>query len=51
MKALNLSSDEKFQFICLQDGTYKDGYLTGQLRYLNMIRQQETQLGNDFGMN
>ncbi|MCP4310583.1 MAG: hypothetical protein GY790_04925 [Bacteroidetes bacterium] len=51
MKALNLPSDDKYHFVCLPDGIQKEGYLTGQLRYLNMIRRQETMLGNDFGQN
>lgn len=51
MKALNLASDDKYRFICLHDGEQKEGYLAGQLRYLKMIRKQETQLGNDFGLN
>ena len=51
MKALNLSSDDKYRFACMHDGGQKEGYLAGQLRYLRMIRKQETQLGNDFGLN
>lgn len=51
MKALNLPSDDKYRFICMPDGEQKEGYLAGQLRYLGMIRKQETQLGNDFGLN
>ncbi len=51
MKALNLSSDDKYMFVCLPDAEHKEGYLAGQLRYLQMIRTQETQLGNDFGLN
>lgn len=51
VKALNLASDDKFRFVCLPDISRKEGYLVGQLRYLNMIREQETQLGNDFGLN
>jgi hypothetical protein len=51
VKALNLPSDEKYRFVCLRDGTQKEGYLAGQLRYLNKIRQQEIELGNDFGLN
>ena len=51
MKALNLPSDDKFKFICMHDAEQREGYLTGQLRYLKMIRNQETQLGNDFGLN
>ncbi|MEN8155590.1 MAG: LON peptidase substrate-binding domain-containing protein [Bacteroidota bacterium] len=51
MKALNLPSDDKYRFISMAEGKQKEGYLTGQLRYLKMIRKQEVQLGNDFGRN
>lgn len=51
MKVLNLSSEEKYRFITMQEGSLKDDYLTGQLRYLEMIRNQETLLGNDYSMN
>ncbi|MEN8226821.1 MAG: LON peptidase substrate-binding domain-containing protein [Bacteroidota bacterium] len=51
MKALNLSSNDKYMFVCMPDAEHKEGYLAGQLRYLKMIRKQETQLGNDFGLN
>ena len=49
--ALNLSSDEKFKFICMPDAEQRDGFLAGQLRYLSMIRKQEALLGDDFGLN
>jgi hypothetical protein len=51
MKALNLSSDDKFKFAVMSNGSQKEGYLVGQIKYLKMIREQETQLGNDFGLN
>ncbi len=51
IRALNLSSEEKFKFICLPDMVQKEVYLAGQLRYLKMIRNQESLLGNDFGLN
>ena len=51
MKALNLSSEDKYKFACMPDGNLKEGYLAGQINYLKMIRKQETQLGNDFGLN
>ncbi len=51
MKALNLSSEDKYKFACLPKGSQKEGYLVGQIKYLKMIREQETQLGNDFGLN
>ena len=49
--ALNLSSDEKYRFICMPDAEQKEGFLAGQLRYLSMIRKQEALLGDDFGLN
>jgi Lon protease-like protein len=51
IKALNLPSEDKYRFICMTDGKLKEGYLEGQIRYLKMIRKQETLLGNDFGLN
>ncbi len=51
MKALNLSSEDKFKFACIPNGSQKEDYLVGQIKYLKMIREQETQLGNDFGLN
>ncbi len=49
--ALNLSSEEKFKFICMPDAKQREGFLAGQLRYLSMIRKQEALLGDDFGLN
>jgi Lon protease-like protein len=49
--ALNLSSEEKFNFICMPDADQKEGFLAGQLRYLSLIRKQEALLGDDFGLN
>jgi hypothetical protein len=51
MKVLNLPSDEKYKFVCLPDGMHKERFLLAQLKYLNLIRDQELQLGNDFGQN
>jgi hypothetical protein len=51
MKALNLSSEDKFKFAVMSNGSQKEGYLVGQIKYLKMIRKQEAQLGNDFGLN
>lgn len=51
MKALNLSSDEKYHFVLMTDGSQQESYLAGQIQYLSLIRKQETLLGNDFGMN
>jgi len=49
--ALNLTSDEKYRFICMPDAEQKENFLAGQLRYLSMIRKQEALLGDDFGLN
>ena len=49
--AMNLSSDEKYKFICMHDAKQREGFLAGQLRYLSMIRKQEALLGDDFGLN
>jgi len=49
--ALNLSSDEKFKFASMPDAEAQENFLAGQLRYLSMIRKQETLLGDDFGLN
>jgi len=49
--ALNLSSNEKFKFICMPEAEQREGFLAGQLRYLCMIRKQEALLGDDFGLN
>jgi len=49
--ALNLSSDEKYRFICMSNAEQKESFLSGQLRYLCMIRKQEALLGEDFGLN
>lgn len=49
--ALNLSSNEKYRFICMPNAEQKESFLAGQLRYLSMIRKQEALLGDDFGLN
>lgn len=49
--ALNLSSDEKYKFICMPGTEQREDFLSGQLRYLSMIRRQEALLGDDFGLN
>ncbi len=49
--ALNLSSDEKYKFICMNGSEQREGFLTGQLRYLSLIRRQEALLGDDYGLN
>ena len=51
VRALNLPSEEKYRFIFMDDPLQKEKFIAGQLRYLKMIRRQETLLGDDFGLN
>ena len=50
-RALNLSSEEKYKFITMNDITQKEKFLIEQIKYLMLIRQQEQMLGNEFGLN
>ena len=51
LKALNLSSKDKFSYILFDSLEQKENYLITQVRFLMMIRNQEQLLGNDFGLN
>jgi len=51
LKALNLSSEDKYSYIRLDSVEQQENYLTTQIRFLMMIRNQEQLLGNDFGLN
>jgi len=51
VSALNLSSEDKYKFICMKDDLQKETYLINQLRYLKKVREQELLLGDDFGLN
>lgn len=51
VKALNLHSDDKYRFVSITAEAQKEEFLSGQLRYLRMIRSQEALLGDDFGLN
>jgi uncharacterized protein len=50
-KALNLSSDDKHQFISLQQQDKQELFLIGQLKYLFKLREQEKMLKNDYFLN
>jgi len=50
-RPLNLSSDDKYDFIRLQDPRLQELFLINHMRYLVLIRKQEQLLGNDFGLN
>ncbi len=49
--ALNLPSEEKYKFICMNGSRAERGILDRTARYLSMIRQQEALLGDDYGLN
>ena len=50
-KALNLSSKDKYQFISLQGQPKREQFLTGQVRCLYKLREQEKLLKNDYFLN
>ncbi len=49
--ALNLTSEEKFKFIMMNNSQQKEQFLIKQINYLKLIRNQEQMLGNEFGLN
>ena len=49
--ALNLSSEEKYKFITMNNSVQQEQFLLKQMKYLMLIRQQEQLLGNEFGLN
>jgi hypothetical protein len=51
IRALNLSSEEKFTFVSLDNNTQRDRFLLKQLNYYMLIHQQEKKLNNDFRLN
>lgn len=50
-KALNLSSEDKYRFISIQDPEQRERFLYGQMKYLFKLREQERLLKNDFYLN
>ncbi len=50
-KALNLSSEDKHQFISLQFQQKQESFLIGQMKYLYKLREQEKLLKNDYFLN
>ena len=50
-KALNLSSEDKHQFISLQVQQKQEQFLIGQIKYLFKLREQEKLLRNDYYLN
>ena len=51
IRSLHLSSEDKYQFILMQDDHQREAYLVRQMEYLNLIRNQERMLNNDFRLN
>ena len=50
-KALNLSSEDKFNYLKLKTGLNKERFLQKQIEYLYKLREQENFLNNDFYLN
>jgi uncharacterized protein len=50
-KALNLSSEDKYQFISLQVQQKQELFLIGQIKCLYKLREQEKLLKNDYFLN
>jgi len=50
-RALNLSSEDKHQFISLLVQAKQEQFLVGQLKYLYKLREQEKLLKNDYFLN
>lgn len=50
-RALNLSSEDKYRFISIQDPEQRERFLYGQMKYLFKLREQERLLKNDFYLN
>ncbi|MCF8225041.1 MAG: LON peptidase substrate-binding domain-containing protein [Bacteroidales bacterium] len=51
VRALQLSSEDKYNFILLDGNAGRDRYLSRQLNYLMLIRKQEKMLNDDFRLN
>ena len=50
-RAMNLSSDDKYRFISINDPENQENFLKSQLRYLMNLREQEKLLKNDYYLN
>lgn len=51
VRSLNLSSEDKYRFVRLSCDESREKFLSGQLRYLMLIRKQEKMLNDDFHLN
>jgi len=50
-RALNLSSDDKFNFIFTKPPEQQENFLLMQMRCTIKLREQEKKLNNDFSLN
>lgn len=50
-KAINLSSEDKYKYICLNSQKEKENFLRFNLDYLYKLREQEKLLKNDYTLN
>jgi len=50
-RALNLSSEDKFNFISIRNPDMQEQFLKAQLMYLIKLREQERLLNNDYMLN
>jgi Lon protease-like protein len=51
LRSLNLSSEDKYKFVMQHCDECREKYLIKHIEYLEMIRQQENKLNNDFHLN
>ncbi len=50
-RSLMLKSDEKYKLLMLKDKSLQEHFILNQLRFVEMIRSQETKLENNFQLN
>ena len=51
IRTLNLSSDDKYNFVSMTTTEQRDRFLRRQIEYLSLIRYQERMLNDDFRLN
>jgi hypothetical protein len=51
VRSLKLSSEDKYNFLLMNDNEQREYYLLKQIQYLMLIRKQEKMLNDDFHLN
>ncbi|MEX0986835.1 MAG: LON peptidase substrate-binding domain-containing protein [Bacteroidales bacterium] len=51
IRSLNLSSEDKYKFVMMQCDENRESFLSSQIEYLILIRNQEKMLNNDYHLN